>query len=242
MSDDSRNEPNVNELLRSVKTPDHYRRDKQISEAFQEYYRELHRVLLSPVMDAEDAGPAKVERKRFMEFIALTVFTLRKFDCDDTLINKLMSYYGALVDLENGRVHPILQQTVKDHVSAESTEWWRIRATLAAALEFLIRAGMPHENAKIKLGRTKQIKKILKRNADPAKSVESWRIKLRRGSTSNLVANVIWEEALRQYEELVARNKNAEELRGQLNQCAKIFISRAEEALKGLVNADHRVP
>jgi hypothetical protein len=238
MPDDSKNEADVNELLQSVKTLDQYRRDKEISEAFQCYYRELHRILLSPVIDAEDAEPAKVERKRFMEFIALTVFTLRKFDCDDAAINKLMSYYGTLMDLENGRVHPILQQTVKDHASAESTEWWRIRATLAAALEFLIRAKMPPGDAKRQVGRTKQIKKILKRNADPANSVWSWRAKLRRGSTSNLVAKAIWEEALLQYEELVARNKKREELRKQLIQCAKTFISRAEVTLKDLINAD----
>jgi hypothetical protein len=171
MADEPSNEADVNELLQSVKTSDHYRRDKEISETFQHYYRELHRILLSPVIDAERAGPAKAERKRFMEFIALTVFTLRKFDCEDALITKLMSFYGALMDLQNGRAHPILQQTVKDHASAESTEWWRIRATLAAALEFLIRAKMPLRDAMRKLGRTKQIKKILKRNADPAKSV-----------------------------------------------------------------------
>jgi hypothetical protein len=238
MSDDSNNEADVNELLQSVKTRDQYRRDKQISEAFQDYYRELHRILLSPVIDAENAEAAKAERKRFMEFIALTVFTLRRFDCDDALINKLMSYYGAMMDLENGRVHPILQQTVKDHASAESTEWWRIRATLAAALDFLIRAKMPLEDAKRRVSRTKQIKKILKRNADPANSVWSWRAKLRRGSTSNLVANAIWQEAFRQYEELVASNKKGGELHKQLIQCANIFISRAEVALKDLINAD----
>jgi hypothetical protein len=236
MSDESNNKADVNQLLQSVKTPDNYRRDKEVSEAFQHYFHELHRVLLSPVIPSGEDEPAKVERKRFMEFIGLTVVTFRKFECDDALINKLMSFYGALMDLENGRVHPILQPTFVASVPPESTERWRIRATLAVALEYLIRAKTPFDEAVRKVAGARWINQILKSRAAAKSSLKSWRNDLRTGKVTNQVALKAWSEGLSQYETIVARSANEKERLQRLKEGAKLLISRAETEIALLVN------
>jgi hypothetical protein len=236
MVDSSNNEADANDLLSSMRTLERHQRNEQIVKIFEEYFAELHTILLSQSDDHTLINLARAERERFIQFIALTSFLLRHFDSDEALISKLMLYVSALKDLETGRVHPILQPTFVASVPPESTERWRIRATLAVALEYLIRAQTPFDEAVRKVAGARRINQILKSRAAAKSSLKSWRNDLRTGKVTNQVALKAWSEGLSQYETIVARSANEKERLQRLKEGAKLLVSRAETEIALLVN------
>jgi hypothetical protein len=122
------------------------------------FFDEAHRILLGPY---RSAGPAAIaDRRRLMEFIALTLTYLKMMGAGDRFTNKLTVYYAALRDLDLGVTHPILKakHTRKPPLGSEI---WRLRAMLAVALDYLRRAKMPLEKAASKVANTPGITLLL---------------------------------------------------------------------------------
>jgi hypothetical protein len=155
------------------------------------FFDEAHRILLGPYRSADPVAIA--DRRRLMEFIALTLTYLKMMGAGDRLTDKLMVYYAALRDLDLGVTSPILMARGVSHAPPLSSEIWRLRAILAIALDYLVRANEPLEAAARKVARTPGIKRLLSEQArDPKKSVIKWRGSLRRGTVTNDAARRAW--------------------------------------------------
>ena len=99
---------------------------KALAEQFAE---EAYRIILKPYPDIEnDSGPIS-ERKRFMEFVALTREFLRLMSADEQLLQQIMVYYSALRDLSRGATHPILKPADLAHAPPLNSDVWRSRST-----------------------------------------------------------------------------------------------------------------
>jgi len=154
------------------------------------FFDEAHRILLEP---NQSTNPAAIsDRRRLMEFIALTITYLRGMGAGNRLTNKLMVYYAALRDLDLGVTSPILMKHKLSHAAPLSSEIWRLRAILAIALDYLVRAGEPLSDAARTVARTQGIKRLLSEQASDAKaSVKKWRGALSRGAGSD-IARIAW--------------------------------------------------
>jgi hypothetical protein len=155
------------------------------------FFDEAHRILLGPFRSADPMAVA--DRRRLMEFIALTLTYLKMMGAGDRFTDKLMVYYAALRDLDLGVTSPILMARGLSHAAPLSSEIWRLRAILAVALDYLVRAGEPLEDAARKVARTPGIKRLLSGQARDAKaSVKKWRGSLHRGALTNDAARMAW--------------------------------------------------
>ena len=166
------------------------------------FFDEVHRILLGPYRSADP--PAIADRRRLMEFIALTLTYLKKMGAGDRFTDKLTACYAALRDLDRGVTHPILKArgTRKPPLSSEI---WRLRAVLAVALDYLMRAGESLEDAATTVARTPGIGRLLSGRAlsaearkraqksDARRSVIRWRNTLRRGKKTSEIARLVWE-------------------------------------------------
>jgi hypothetical protein len=156
------------------------------------FFDEAHRILLGPYRSADAAAIA--DRRRLMEFIALTLTYLKMMGAGDRFTNKLMVYYVALRDLDLGVTSPILRARGLSHAAPLSSEIWRLRAILAIALDYLVLAKEPLEEAAGTVARTPGIKRLLSRQArDPKASVKKWRGWLYGGKVKNGAAQIAWQ-------------------------------------------------
>jgi hypothetical protein len=170
----------------------------------QAFVEEAHRILLAPRPPSADSS-AVADRKRLMEFIALTTDYLDRLGGDERLFNKLMTYYAGLRDLDLGLTAPFLVSREIHNAPPLSSEIWRLRATLAVALDYLVIAGEPMEKAASRVARTKGIERLLSAQAKDAKtSVKKWRGELRRGNVKSEVAKIAWCESRKRLAELKA--------------------------------------
>ena len=89
----------------------------------------------------------------------------------DRFTDKLTVCYAALRDLDRGVTHPILKArgTRKPPLSSEI---WRLRAVLAVALDYLMRAGESLEDAATTVARTSLLQARLIDLKLPIKVVE----------------------------------------------------------------------
>ena len=167
------------------------------------YLDRTDQILLGPY-PGTSADPHVIDRHRLIGFFELTVILLRGIGAGEHLVNKLMTFSAALRDLDLGVTHPILK--AKDAGKPPlSSEIWRLRAILAVALDYLVRAGEPLKDAAIKVARTPGIARLLSGRAlsaeaqkraqksDAHTSVIRWRNTLRRGEKTNEMARMAWE-------------------------------------------------
>jgi hypothetical protein len=156
------------------------------------FFDEAHRILLGPYRSADPAAIA--DRRRLMEFIALTLTYLKKMGAGDQFSDKVMLYYAALRDLDLGVTSPIFRARGLSHSAPLSSEIWRLRAILAIALDYLVLAKEPLPDAARLVARTPGIKRLLSEQSRDAKaSVEKWRGSLRRGEVTNDAARLAWQ-------------------------------------------------
>ena len=141
----------LGDFYRSVKSED-LEYDEQLEATTNRFIREARKILVGDRNNVTDDSPA-AERERFMEFIGLTVWILRKFEGTEDTSNKLMMYYAALLDLSEGTVHPILKSAPLQNAAPTNTDVWRTRAALAVALDFLVRAKVPLNEAARRVGK-----------------------------------------------------------------------------------------
>jgi hypothetical protein len=161
------------------------------------FLEEAQRILSDPRPPSADSS-AVADRKRLMEFIALATDYLRRIGGSERLFHKLMTYYGGLRDLDFGVTAPFLKCQKVHNAPPQSSEIWRLRATLAVALDYLVRAGEPVDDAARTVGRTKGIERLLSGRAkvvtetNAASSVKKWRGDLMRGSVKSDMAQRVW--------------------------------------------------
>ncbi|MDA9477831.1 hypothetical protein XI03_25775 [Bradyrhizobium sp. CCBAU 65884] len=202
------------------------------------YVLEAKRILL--LKGAPDDSPL-AERERFMEFLGLTSWMLGKFEDTEDAVNKVTMYFAALMDLSDGTVHPILKPSPLKNAAPASTDVWRVRAALAVALDFLVRARVPLNEAAKRVAKTKGIKKLLKQGADPVKSIKNWRNDISSGKAKNPTAMFVWKTGLEEYEEArKSAGGDEEALREQAKQLANETIGIAEKDLRLLVSVGRR--
>lgn len=158
------------------------------------FFDEAHRILLEPYRDEADDPVAIADRRRLMEFIALAIEYLRGLGAGDRLVDKLMVYYAALRDLDRGVQSPIFMARNLSHAAPLSSEIWRLRAMLAVAMDYLMRAGERSEDAARIVARRLGVKLLLSGNAgdEAYKSVKKWRGNLRRGEVPDEMAQMVW--------------------------------------------------
>jgi hypothetical protein len=163
----------------------------------------LLQILLEPY-GGED--PAIDDRQRLMDILALNSEYIRRSGADANYAarDKISLFSVALEDLEDGVTHPMFKAkyTLKPPLSSGV---WRLRATLAIALDYLVRAREPLQDAAIKIARTPGIEYLLSGRAlsaearkeaqksDAHTSVIRWRNTLRRGEKTNKYARMAWE-------------------------------------------------
>ena len=160
------------------------------------FFEEAHRIVLEQVR----SEPISIaERRRLMEFLALSIAYLRGLGAGDALANKLTSYYAALRDLDDGVIAPMLLGRDLPHNPPLRSEIWRQRAILAVALDYLTRAGETLPDAAYIVSRTRGIRHLLSEQAKDAKaSAKKWRGGLMRGETSSDIARSVWRESREQ--------------------------------------------
>ena len=158
------------------------------------FFDEAHRILLEPYRDEAVDSAAISDRRRLMEFIALTLTYLKMMGANDALANKLMVYYAALRDLSDGVTHSVLEAKNLANRSPLSSEIWRLRAMLAVAMDYLMRAGERSDAAARIVARRRGVELLLSGNASdaPHKSVKKWRDTLRRGEVTSEMAQMVW--------------------------------------------------
>ena len=188
---------------------------KALAEQFAE---EAYRIILKPYPDIEnDSGPIS-ERKRFMEFVALTREFLRLMSADEQLLQQIMVYYSALRDLSRGATHPILKPADLAHAPPLNSDVWRSRSTLAIALDYLVLAGISLREASKMVSKTHGIEKLLiKPTAKAESSVRNWRTTLDNKTVGNDAAAERW-KASREYLSSIAgmdRTSRQDLLRGE---------------------------
>jgi hypothetical protein len=185
--------------------------DVEAVQILKAYFDRAHQILLGPY-PGTSTDPAVIDRHRLVGFLDLTTTLLRGIGAGEDLFNKLMTYSAALRDLDRGVTSPILRARGLSHGAPLSSEMWRLRAILAIALDLLVRAGEPLEDAARKVARTPGIKRLLSEQASDAKeSVKRWRGTLHRGKGTNEMARMVW----RAYREEVARVDRPQELRDE---------------------------
>jgi hypothetical protein len=158
------------------------------------FFNEAHRILLKPRRDEATDLPPITDRRRLMEFIALAATYLRGLGAGDQLTSRLMVYYAAMGDLGRGVPSPMFMASKLSHSKPLSSEIWRSRARLAVALDYLMRAGDPSDDAAKRLARIPGITRLLSKQAQYAhKSIKRWRDTLRRGKKTDEMARMVWQ-------------------------------------------------
>ena len=116
---------------------------------------EVRRILLKPheTWEAE-------RHDGLMEFIACASQYLEAMGEGREVIDKLQGYYGALDDLDDGVVHPVLRKKYTRKPSMGSGIW-RLRAICAVALEYLVTAKELEVDAAKAVARIPGIEKLL---------------------------------------------------------------------------------
>jgi len=156
------------------------------------YLKHMERVLLEPAIDADAIESAEVDRQRFLEALAITAELLKTIGAKEAAVEKLMQFYAALMDLGMGTQNPILVPRKLKSTPPVQTDIWRARATVAFAIECLVRSGMSPPDAAEEAAKIAILKRLLKRNANLKTSSLNWRNTLSEGSVENDVAKLRW--------------------------------------------------
>jgi hypothetical protein len=194
----------LKELL-GLLAPDLSSDDDEGLQTLKAYLIRTHQILLGPY-PGTSTDPAVIDRHRFIGFLELTVTLLRAIGAGEDLFNKLMTFSAALRDLDLGVTHPVLKAKARRKPPL-SSEKWRLRAMLAVALDYLVRAKEHRtlEDAARRVARTPGVERLLSGRAksadarkkaqksDASTSVIKWRNTLRRGKGTNATARGVWQ-------------------------------------------------
>ena len=157
------------------------------------YFDRAHQILLGPY-PGTSTDPAVIDRHRLVGFLDLTTTLLRGIGAGEDLFNKLMTFSAPLRDMDRGVASPIYTARDLPHSPPLSSTIWRLRAILAVALDYLVRAKVPLPEAARTLARIPSIKRLLSVQARSAQaSVIRWRNDLRRGKVTADVARTAWQ-------------------------------------------------
>jgi hypothetical protein len=168
-----------------------------------EFLNHLLRILLGPYGSENSALD---DRHRLMDILALNSEYLRRSGADTNFAarDKISFISVALSDLDEGVTHPMFKANNARKAPLNSGIW-RLRAVLAIALDYLVRAREPLETAAGTVARTPGIEQLLSGRAksadarkraqksDAGTSVIRWRNTLRRGEKTNKYARMAWE-------------------------------------------------
>jgi hypothetical protein len=142
-----------------------------------------------------DAGSeVETDRERLADVIALTSVFMGDAGASAAK-DKLMGYYSALRDLSQGITHPIFKASVRMGKPPPSSEMWRSRATVAIALDCLLKSKISFDDAFKKIKKMPNIKRIVSGGGNLKKSVKNWRDTLNDGSVENHIALERWRAA-----------------------------------------------
>jgi hypothetical protein len=161
----------------------------------------LLQILLEPY---GGENPAIDDRQRLVDILALNSEYIRRSGADANYEarDKISLFSVALLDLDDGVTHPMFKANYTRKPPLESGKW-RLRAILAIALDYLMRAREP--DAARRVARTPGIECLLSGRArsadarmraqksDARTSVIRWRNTLRRSEKTNRYARMAWD-------------------------------------------------
>jgi hypothetical protein len=158
-----------------------------------EYFDDVHQILLGPY-PGTSTDPAVIDRHRLVALLDRTTILLRRIGAGEHLFRKLMNFSAPLRDVDRGVASPIFTPRDLPHSPPLNSTIWRLRAMLAVALDYLVRAKVPLPEAARTVARMPGIKRLLSEQArDASASVKKWRSSLRRGKAPNEVARMVWQ-------------------------------------------------
>jgi hypothetical protein len=115
---------------------------------------------------------------------------------------------SAIADLNNGTVHPLLQQVPPDNRPADPSQLWRARARVALGLEALLRSGLNRSEAAAKIAtQYSSIANLAGVKAKDSKlqtTVFGWRRELKAGRVKNFEASELFAEGIKRIDQLAS--------------------------------------
>jgi hypothetical protein len=141
-------------------------------------------------------NPALDDRQRLLDILALNSKFLERSgaDANHGARDKLALISLAIWDLDDGVTHPMFKAKRLAHGAPDSSAIWRSRTILAAALDYLIAAGVLSPVASKKISKTPGIEKLLSKGAKAETSLMNWRTRLREGAVANELARDHWQK------------------------------------------------
>jgi hypothetical protein len=158
-----------------------------------QYVRTLEMMLLAE-KSSTDLTEVEMDRERLADVIARTAAFMGEAGAS-TAKDKLMGYYSALRDLDQGITHPIFKAATRIGKPPPGSVVWRSRATVAIALDCFLRAGISFDDAFKRIKKVPNIQRLVSPGRDLKKSVQNWRDTLNDGSVDNYIALERWRDA-----------------------------------------------
>jgi hypothetical protein len=123
----------------------------------------------------------------------------------------------ALLNLNKGTVHPLLQPAPIRNRPPDTTEFWLGRARVAAGFYILLKSGLTRKEAKREIERHRHLQPLKSKKTDRHGSLgsaaESWFEQLKEGTVSDKVALQTFAGAVTLIDEKIAQGLTTEHLR-----------------------------
>jgi hypothetical protein len=169
-----------------------------------------------------DEDAAVAHRHRLADTLALISTGLKKSGAGYSVRDRLALVCSALWDLDDGVTHPIFKAKKLEHGKRLNSAIWRSRTTIAIALDFLMKAGVPETQALKQVSKIPGIEKLLSgKSPSKEKSPKNWRTRLDGGQFPTDLVREHWDWS----------RKFIAELTGSPSEKRKIFKAEAERLI-----------
>ena len=169
-----------------------------------------------------DEDAAIAHRHRLEATLGLISMGLEKSEAGYAVKARLALVCSALWDLDDGVTQPIFEAKRLGHGARLNSAIWRSRTTVAIALDYLMKGGVPETEALKRISQIPGIEKLLSgKNPSKEKSPKNWRVLLDSGQFPTDLVREQWGDS----------RKFIAELTGYPSEKRKAFKAEAERLI-----------